>query len=255
VKVFSKGKTEDKNEDYYGYTKNSFVVVDGSTDKSGRTYQGKTGGWIISRLIVKECLSSKLNGKQLVVHLNKKVRELYVKLGILHDIQDPKNRFSGDFVLARVIHGKVIITCCGDVGYRMNGSTVFKDVKEIDIITSEKRSKYIKKTNDISGSRVYILPFIIKGLEYQNNPVHRLGYGKIDGTHTPEKFIKVFTYPKKEIKTIEIFTDGYFDIPKQATISAWEKMHKIIEKQDPFNYLKYKSTKAGDDRTIMLIHF
>jgi len=255
VQLYSQGKTADRNEDFFGYNKECFVIADGATDKSGRKYNKKTGGEIVSRLIVKEALRSNLTGVKLISFLNKKVYNLYKDLGIINDVIDPRYRFSCYLVAVRVLVDKVVITCLGDSGFRVNGKETYKEVERIDIYNAEKRSNYIKKTGDVAGSREYIMPLLLKQYSYQNNPRHRFGYGVIDGTDTPAKFIKVFEYPKNRIKTIELFTDGYIVVPRGTTINDWELAFKKVEREDPDKWKKYKSTKSRDDRTIAIIKF
>jgi hypothetical protein len=253
VQFFSKGKVTDRNEDCFDHNDDCFVLADGATDKSGRRYDGKTGGELVSRIIAEVCLSTELNGPELVRHINNKVNELYVKLEIDKDIIDAKYRFTSGFICVRLIKNNVTITYLGDLGFRINGKTAYQETFQIDTINSEKRASYIKTTGDINGCQNYILPFILKQFDYQNNPRHTLGYGVIDGTTTPSKFIKVFKYNKKDVKTIELFTDGYYDIPKNATIKAWENLYKKIELEDPDKWIKYKSVKSKDDRTVAII--
>ena len=255
VQTFSKGKIKNRNEDYFDYNENSFVIADGATDKSGRTYDNKTGGELVSRIVVQECLSTNLNGTDLVKYLNKKIRKLYDKLDILEEIKDPRFRFTCGFTCARLEYNKLIITDLGDLGLRINGVEVHQEKKQIDIDNSEERSKYIRKTNDIKGSRDHIMPLLLKQFKYQNNPQEPLGYGVIDGTETPSKFVKTLEYDVDKIKTIELFSDGYFDIPQDVSVEAWEKLFEKVEKEDPDKWKKYKSTKSKDDRTIAIIRF
>ena len=255
VKTFSKGKREYRNEDYFDYNENCFVIADGATDKSGRKYDHKTGGEIVSQIVVNECLSINLNGIELVNHINKKVQELYNKLNISEKIKAPKFRFTCGFICARIINNKIIITYLGDLGFRINGTEVYQEIKQIDINNSEERSKYIRETNDIEGSRNYIMPLLLKQFRYQNNSLDPLGYGVIDGTETPSKFVKIFEYDIKKIETIELFSDGYFDVPQEISIEAWEKIFEKVEQEDPDKWKKYKSTRSEDDRTIAIIEF
>ena len=255
VELFSEGKNNMHNEDFFGNSSNSFVLVDGATDKSGMKYGGKTGGEIISRLVVKECLSSDLNGKALVEFLNKRVYELYEELGIEEKVIDAKYRFSCSFVCVRVIKDKIIITYLGDSGFRINGKEVYKETKEIDLYNSEVRAKYIAKTKDIKGSRAYLMPFLLRQFKYQNTLNKRFGYGVIDGFKTPAKYIKTFTYLKSNVKTIELFSDGYFIVPEEISITAWEQSYKYVEAIDPYKWKLYKSTKEKDDRTIAILYF
>ena len=255
VQTFSKGKIENRNEDYFDYNKNCLVIADGATDKSGRKYDDKTGGELVSRIVVKECLSTNLNGIELVNHLNKKIKELYADLKISDEIQDPKFRFTCGFICVGLIADNIVITYLGDLGLRINGTEIYQETKQIDIDTSEERSKYIRKTKDVKGSRVHIMPLLLKQFQYQNNPQEPLGYGVIDGTKTPSKFVKIIEYNIYDVKTIELFSDGYFDIPQEVSIKAWEKAFKNVEKEDPDKWKKYKSTKSKDDRTIAIIEF
>jgi serine/threonine protein phosphatase PrpC len=253
VESFSQGKNNERNEDFFGYNEECFVVADGATDKSGKKYMDKTGGEIISRLAVKEILASPLNGIDLIDFINKKVHELYRELNITNEITDPKLRFSCCVVVARIVGSKLVITCLGDSGFRINGDKFYVETKQVDVDNAKERAKYIQKTGDISGSREYIMPLILKQFEYQNNPNHPLGYGAIDGTSTPSQFIKVFEYRIDTVSTIELFTDGYFVIPKGITIKDWEESFQKGEQEDPDKYIKYLSTKSKDDRTVAII--
>jgi hypothetical protein len=255
VTSFTNGKQEPKNEDYFSYSQNSFVIVDGATDKSGKIYKGNTSGEIISKLVSNECLSVDLNGVELVDHLNKKVFALYKKFKITKLIEDAKFRFTCGFICVRILEDKLIITYLGDLGFRINGSQEYHEVKNIDILSSNKRSKYIEETGDVKGSRDYILKDLESNFRYQNNKTNKLGYGVIDGTITPEKFIKVFEYDINNIKSLELFTDGYVKLPKEVSIDAWEDAYEESEREDPDKWIKYKSTKSKDDRTIAIIKF
>jgi len=253
VKVFSKGKYKGNNEDYFGYASGSFVVADGATDKNGWRFNKKTAGQLVSRLVADSCLSSDLVGVDLVAYLNKTLAKLYHTIGISTLAQTPIHRLACSFIAVRLIQSKIAITVLGDLGYRLNGRAPIKYEKKVDILNSQKRSKYIAETEDVNGSRKHLMPWLKKQFEYQNNPIHELGYGVVDGTYTPDKFIHLVIFDRKDIHTIELFTDGYFDVPEKVGIDEWETMYQAVESIDPHKYKKYKSTKAKDDRTIMII--
>lgn len=256
VEYFSKWKIENRNEDYFGYNQSNFILADWSTDKSWNKYDWKTWGELASKLIVEETLLTNLNWAKLVNFLNKKLNQLYGELGILVNTNDPKYRFSSCFVSVRIVEEKVIITYLWDSGFRINWKEIYKEEKQIDVENSKIRSKYIQETDDINWSRDFIMPLLLKQFDYQNNILdNTFWYWIIDWTKTPSKFIKVFEYDINEIKTIELFTDGYFDIPEEVSIEAWEEIFKKVEKEDPDKWKKYKSTKSKDDRTIAILSF
>lgn len=240
VKTFSKGKVENKNEDYFDYNNTYFVIADGATDKSGTKYNNQTGGELVSKITVKESLSTNLNRIDLVNHINRKVQKLYDQLDIQDKIKNPKFRFTCGFICVRLMGNKVLVTYLGDLGVRINGTEVYQETTQVEINNSEIRSKYIQETNDIEGSRKHIMPPLLKQFEYQNNTQEPLGYGVIDGTITPLRFVKTFEYNLDEVKTIELFSDGYFDTPKEVSIVAWEKVFEKVEQEDPDKWKKYK---------------
>ncbi len=178
IENFSQGKNSTRNEDLFGFNEKCFVVADGATDKSGQEYNGQTGGELISRLVVQECLDTNLNGIKLVNHLNQKISELYNNLQITPLIADPKFRFGCCFACARLLDDHLIITSLGDVGFRINEKEVHQNFKQIDISNSEARSEYIKRTGDILGSREYIEPLLLKQFEY-NTKVPILEFQKM----------------------------------------------------------------------------
>lgn len=258
VTVFSQGKTKEKNEDYFGYTDTIFVLADGATDKSGNTYDGKTGGEIISKLIVDTCLQTTLNGTELVEELNTRVQHIYETLDIAETVRrNPKNRFSGTFVCMRILGSELVVTALGDVSYRLNAEEMHLYQKKIDIDNAELRARYIEETQDISGSRRFLFPHLISQYAYQNLPNHALGYGAIDGSKTPAEYITMLCYPLSLIQSIEIFSDGYHYEPPEEHITpeAWERRFQEIHEEDPYKYKRYKSTKSIDDRTVMTITF
>lgn len=255
VQFFSKGKVEGKNEDFFDYNQDCFALADGATDKSGRKYDNKTGGEIVARLVVKEALLTLLTGNDLVSYLNTKVSDLYNSLGISDLMLEAVNRFTCSCIVARIINDKIIITSVGDSCFRINGGEIHKASKLSDEPAALERAKYIAETGDVTGSREHIMPMLLGQFGGQNNPNHSFGYGVIDGSNTPEIFIETLFYPKCEIKTLELFSDGYFSVPTGNTITDWEIEYEKVEKEDPDKWKKYKSTKSKDDRTIAIIKF
>lgn len=64
--------------------------------------------------------------------------------------------------------------------------------------------------------------------------------------------------PLAELDTLEIFSDGYPEIPDSPTLAAWEAALRHVDAVDPDRIGPYASTKGcapgrfGDDRTILI---
>lgn len=248
-------KDPENNEDLAGYNDTTFVVADGATDKSGERYDGKTGGYIASRLVVKKCLASADTGQTLIDELNHAFVELYRKMNP-RALEDGLYRFPCTVVAARCVGENLVITQVGDTAFRLNGEKTYANPKLVDELNAAARALYIEKTGDVQGSRQYILPLLKENQRrYANSVDSPLGYGCLNGTPTPAQFVKIFTFPLSDVKTLEIFTDGYFAVPSEVALEAWEKKHQGVERADPHKYLTYKSTKPHDDRTVMIIRW
>lgn len=82
-----------------------------------------------------------------------------------------------------------------------------------------------------------------------------ISYGVLDGINTPKRFVKEFEFDRNAVSSIEVFSDGYLDVPQNTDIQSWEKLQKEAQILDPFCYKKYPSTKSKDDRTIIIKSF
>ncbi|KKQ35681.1 MAG: hypothetical protein US52_C0018G0009 [candidate division WS6 bacterium GW2011_GWA2_37_6] len=184
IQAYSQGKKPNRNEDSWKNNRNTIVVADGATDKSGKLYGGKTGGEIISKLLVDKCIENDLTGIDLVESLTQTVAELYKKTNPTALI-DPHYLFSSTLVYVRVTGSKLLITQIGDTSFRINGKKAFHNSTLLDKLTSNARVDYIKSTNDVDGGRDFIMPILKEQTKYQNNPDHILGYGCIEEQKFP----------------------------------------------------------------------
>lgn len=201
--VFSEGKAKTSgNEDAVGYNQRSWVVCDGSTDKYNRLYDGKHGGEIASQLVKEQSLQTSLNGKSLVEFLTNQLANIYHKI-CQEAIYDPQARFATTLVCARVHEGRLWVTQVGDTAFRINETDTYHNVSKVDILISQLRAQYIEQTDDVEGSREFIMPLLRAQLKYCNNAEHPLGYGDINGVMVPSSFIKTFEFPIVNIRKLE----------------------------------------------------
>ena len=90
---------------------------------------------------------------------------------------------------------------------------------------------------------------------HQNNPDSLLGYGCLDGTAIPERFIGRLLL--KAPQQIELFSDGYFAPGPGFGVASWEERFAEVEHEDPAKIARYASVRGSiagmwsDDRTYL----
>ena len=88
----------------------------------------------------------------------------------------------------------------------------------------------------------------------------RTGYGPLDGWPISDRFIHVEDRPRKAVRSIELFTDGYYGVAPGARVSDWEAWLEAVEREDPYRIGRFASTKGSvpgrnaDDRSIVIVH-
>jgi len=252
IETFSVGKNPPRNEDLIGHNETTIVLSDGATDKTGQDFEGRSGGELAAQVVVETCLNSDLYGDSLVDEVTSNLSALY---GIINPnaLTDSAYRFAATMVAAKLVGDKLIITQVGDSLFRVNGSDLYANSKDVDVLTANTRKNYIETTGDIAGSRDFIMPLLKVQHKYQNNSEAPLGYGVIDGTPVPPKFVKTYIFNRGDVDTLEIVSDGYYGaFPETLSIAAYEALHEKIEQTDPNKCGEFASTKLSDDRTVVI---
>lgn len=94
---------------------------------------------------------------------------------------------------------------------------------------------------------------------FQNNRASPLSYAVLDGFEVPLDLVRVIDRPRQAVRSIELFTDGYFTPGATATVAAWEAGFAEVEQVDPEKIDRYPSVKGttgrirADDRTIVIV--
>jgi hypothetical protein len=95
---------------------------------------------------------------------------------------------------------------------------------------------------------------------FQNNTASPFSYATLDGFDIPLPLVRVFDRQRESIRSIELFTDGYFKPATMPDVAAWEAAFAEVERIDPEKVDAYPSVKgtAGrmrtDDRTVVIVH-
>ena len=67
---------------------------------------------------------------------------------------------------------------------------------------------------------------------YQNNTASPFSYAVLDGFDVPMALVHVFDRPRESLRSIELFTDGYFS-RGDPDVAAWEAAFAEVERIDP----------------------
>lgn len=276
IEVLSVGKHKNSpslNEDGWIVTKNTFAVIDGSAPRINLKFEGKSSARFATDVVRNVLLttSSSLSGKELVAEITKELNKEIDRVGLRDTIQRAKEACPAAlFTAVRIVEDKIIITALGDVSCRLNGKVIHTCYFKTEELMVEKRIKAMKKAKEkdpsISDENLLAVgkEIIQEDLreqvkKYFNNPNSELGLGIINGESVPDKFIKTYVFDLKEVKTLELFSDGYFILPDNAEIESWEEAFFKGEKIDPLRWSKYPAVKGAtkdmfsDDRTVLIV--
>jgi hypothetical protein len=94
---------------------------------------------------------------------------------------------------------------------------------------------------------------------FQNNTTSPLSYCVLDGFAVPMSLVHSIDRPAGSIRTLELFTDGYFLPGSEPTVSEWETAFVEVERSDPFKLDRFPSVKGtvgrirADDRTVVIV--
>lgn len=193
------------------FSDNYIAMIDGATSKTLHDVKGMTGGSFVAK-VIQECLPrmpGALDGAELVEAITQKVDAL------LPDIAWKQERPNA--VAAILSLQSMSITTVGDIGVMINGHGAFHE-KEIDQVMSRARSAYsqaiiaehphrLEQLRSSDPGREFIFPLLSSQHVFQNNAESAYGYGCIDGTSVPMKFIEVANISSGD--EVVLATDGY----------------------------------------------
>ena len=95
---------------------------------------------------------------------------------------------------------------------------------------------------------------------FANNTESPLSYAVLDGFEIPLPLVRVIDRPRAAIRTIELYTDGYFKPGATTALADWEAAFAEVERIDPEKIARYPSVKGSaarmrtDDRTVVIVH-
>ena len=93
---------------------------------------------------------------------------------------------------------------------------------------------------------------------FQNNTASPFSYSVFDGFEIPIELVGVIDRPRASLRTIELYTDGYFKTGETPDVASWEAAFDEVERDDPEKIGAHMSVKGSaarmrtDDRTIVV---
>ena len=95
--------------------------------------------------------------------------------------------------------------------------------------------------------------------QFQNNALSCLSYAVLDGFDVPMGLVRVIDRERATVRSIELFTDGYFEPANAPSVEAWEASFREVERIDPEKVDRYPGVKGStpgryaDDRTVIVV--
>lgn len=264
LEVFTAPKNSSADsEDVYVCTDDFAAVVDGATDKSGKLWDGKTGGRLVAEICasVIETLPADVTAHEAVESLTEHVART------VGDVR-PDHRPSCSVVIFSLKRRQLWRVGDCSAGYVVQGELQpWPGGKEIDLVTSNMRAAYLLAAQltrqldlsadpDADPGREIILPLLRTQYAFANiDPSLPFAFGVINGQPVPSAFIEVLDVPAAATEVV-LCSDGYLEVSPTLTMSEDLLSRSLLE--DPRRIGVYRSTKgitpgasSFDDRTYL----
>lgn len=233
VEQYTQGKVSaEANEDRLVITQHFAAVIDGVS--ASQPINGRAGG-IVTAEAVAEVIRSLPPDTTAVQFVN--LATDATKRAVGEALKSTRRAASSVIIWSPALRQ---IWRIGDSLASVDASSCFPEGKEIDRLTAGMRSALLRAhlgfglriEEDIRAHDVgrEVIDHLLGVQSYfANNPNDRLGYGVIDGTPVPERFIEIFNAP--EARSIVLCSDGF---PLAApTLAEAQAAKQGILAQDP----------------------
>ena len=253
------------NEDNYIIEENLFMVFDGATSLTKYTKNGKTGGYIASKIARQTFLNSKKLSIETLKQANLNIKQEMLKNHI--DISKPEQRWSTIFSGIQIKENKITMMQIGDCSiYLKEKNKPLKRITEDQIEHLE--SPLIDLATELRTDNSYhfskLLPVLRNNFSRSNKPD---GYAVLNGTEIPENMIFFKEIPKDNIEYIILTTDGFNSLEHKSKQNSFESIFpkynslsetlRFIRKkeQEDKECLNFPRIKQHDDATAILVRF
>jgi glycerophosphoryl diester phosphodiesterase len=266
--LLSKRGDNESCEDAIVMTHDFACVIDGTTSKSDRLWEGKKSGLMAATLVSDAIFSlpREVDRSRAIQILTSSIADYYHKANIYEELyRNPVERFNATIVLYSNFHHEIWMV--GDCQCLI-GNESHTNKLLIDDVMSNTRALYleaelitgktIEELMEFDTGREYIKPLLNKQALFQN-PNNNLvySYGVINGFEVPESAIKTVRV-QEDASSLVLASDGYPNL--KPTLEESEQALKVILAKDPLCMRLYKSTKglekgnaSYDDRAYLKV--
>jgi len=244
------------------------AVIDGTTSKTNRRWNGRTGGQIASTLIKEalEKLYPEATVNEAAEALTSAIHELYIAFNCLEIVRhEPMERATATTAIYSRFRREIWLI--GDCQALVDGQLI-RPRHYVDVVSSAARAMYLS-SELVRGVDISVLRETDPGLTYISDLLHRQTdfqnnsaagpyfYVAIDGFPIPAEGIVVHGLPN-HVNSVVLATDGYPEL--KASLAESEASLADILASDPLMISVYKSTKglspgniSFDDRAYLRI--
>lgn len=242
------------------------AVIDGSTDKSGRDYDGTTGGALAAKTVAAALTTAGATDPRTALAM---VTEALAELRRDWNIA-PDDLLAPSAVAAVLVPSRRLAWRVGDVHiahHHHDGWRVAAADKAIDRVVASARAAMLRIRLAAGDSIAQLLAddvgrrMMLPVLEQQNGLANtrtdtELGFGVLDGRTIPDRYLEVFDLDGAQEAVLA--SDGYL-APAASLAAAEEKLATDLA-ADPLRIGKHAATKAPppgaesfDDRTFVRV--
>lgn len=246
------------------------AVVDGATDKAGRTFDGRAGGWLAAEAVAGAIadLPPEISPPDAVRELTAAVASVRAGLGI------PDGSTTAPTAAVAVVSvARREVWRVGDVHVAVRlpgGERIHPADKHVDVAAGLARAAYThallaagtpgeEVLRDDPG-RTFITPLLeLQGALANSEVDSPFAYGVIDGTPVPDGLVEVIPVDRAACEVV-VASDGY--LSPAPTLAAAEAELEADVRTDPMRIGAHPGTKgvrpgaAGfDDRTYVRLRF
>ncbi len=140
----------------------------------------------------------------------------------------------------------------------------FKECLANGLVTRSQAEQVVSETQrkcvDLAPASE-IEEFLMGGIQNQylfGNCIDKaLGFSTLNGSDPLMRDVLDVTIPIQEVHSVEVFSDGYFQLPEEATVHSWENSFRTSEEADYHKIKAFPNVKGStsrefsDDRSVI----